>query len=124
MQTYSVIRRKAISLLGAFSILVLAVPALNSRAPAQTESRYDNESRYKDDSSSPIEGSWILANERINQAFTFSAAASFTAGGVWRPVPLTRKTRRCTEAGSAGVRIATIRLRIFMLSIPPVMQWR
>ena len=84
MQTCPTITRKAISFLGAFSILVLAVPVLNSRASAQTDSRYENESRSdKDHSSSRIEGSWILANERVNEGFTFSAVASFTAGGVW-----------------------------------------
>jgi hypothetical protein len=71
-------KRKAIGLLGTLSILALALLTLNSTASAQTEFRFDH-----DDSSAPIEGTWIVRNERINQGFTFTAVASFTAGGVW-----------------------------------------
>jgi hypothetical protein len=62
---------KAVSLLGAFTVIALVLPALNSTVSAQTGSP------------SAIEGSWILTNERINQGFTFTALASFTAGGVF-----------------------------------------
>ena len=81
MTTYrniTTMKRKAVSLLGAFTILALAVPAVNSTAAAQTESR-DNNGVL----SSPIEGSWIFTIERINQGFSFTAVASFTAGGVF-----------------------------------------
>jgi hypothetical protein len=72
-------KRKAVSLLGAFAILALAVPAMNSTASAQTESPANNGGL-----SSPIEGSWIFTIVRINQhGFRFTALASFTAVGVF-----------------------------------------
>jgi hypothetical protein len=70
----TVMKRKVVSLLGAFAILALAVPAVVS---AQTELAERDEG-----SSSPIEGSWIFEIDRINQGITFTALMSFTAGGV------------------------------------------
>lgn len=75
----TITKRKAVTLLGAFTILALAVPAINSTASAQTESPGNNGGL-----SSPIEGSWIFTIKRINQqGFTFTALGSFTAGGVF-----------------------------------------
>lgn len=77
MRTYSSTNRKATSLLATVSILALALPALCSQASAETEFWFDGKS-------SPIEGTWLLQNDRINQMdFTFTALASFAAGGVW-----------------------------------------
>jgi hypothetical protein len=77
MKTQPTPTNKAIHvILGAFSMLALAVPAMNMTAFAQSDSR--------DENGSQIEGSWILRNERINQqGFTFTAIASFATGGVW-----------------------------------------
>ncbi len=73
-------------LLGAFSMLALAVPAMNTTAFAQSDSRFA-QGDSRDENDSQIEGSWILRNERINQqGFTFTAVASFAAGGVWSAV--------------------------------------
>jgi hypothetical protein len=74
----SALKRKAVSVLGALTILAFAVPMLSSRALAQTELQ-----ERRGGLSSPIEGSWIFSIDRINQGTTFTAVASFTAGGVF-----------------------------------------
>jgi hypothetical protein len=77
-RSVTALKRKAVSLLGVLTILAFAVPLLNSRALAQTELQESNAGL-----SSPIEGSWIFSIDRINQGTTFTAVASFTAGGVF-----------------------------------------
>jgi len=77
MQKYATRNGKATKILGAFFMFMLAVSTINV-ALAQSEARHE-----ENESSSKIEGSWILTNERIFQGFSFNALASFTAGGVW-----------------------------------------
>ena len=80
-------KHKAVSLLATITLLALVAPAINSTASAQTGSGDNNgpqiaEVFRQSGSSSPIAGSWILTNERINQGVSFTAVGSFTAGGV------------------------------------------
>ena len=78
MQNYATRSGRAIKILGAFPIIVLALSAINMPALGQSEAPHETT-----ESSSQIEGSWILTNERIFQGFSFNALASFTTGGVW-----------------------------------------
>lgn len=71
-------RRKPLSLIAALSLLALMLPATTSIAKAQTELPEDH-ARL----TSPIEGSWIFTVDLVNQGTTFTAVASFTAGGVF-----------------------------------------
>jgi hypothetical protein len=70
-------KRKPLSLLGAVSVVALMLPVTHSPAAAQTELPESHTGL-----ASPIEGSWILTIDRINQGTTFTALMSFTAGGV------------------------------------------
>ena len=67
-QSLTLIKNKAVRLIGAFTVLALAVPATHSTASAQGLSSH-------------IEGSWIMTNKRINQGISFTAVGSFSAGG-------------------------------------------
>lgn len=71
-------RRKPLSLVAALSLLALMLPATTSIAKAQAELPEDH-ARL----ASPIEGSWIFTVDLVNQGTTFTAVASFTAGGVF-----------------------------------------
>lgn len=71
-------RRKALKALAAFSLFACMLSATNSTAAAQTELPETSAGR-----SLAIEGSWIFTNDLINQGTTFTAVASFTAGGVF-----------------------------------------
>ena len=68
------------------AILALAT-GLSSMAYAQDEglgSRFEA-ARVDEDQArlaAPIEGTWILTIDRVNEGFSFSALQSFTAGGV------------------------------------------
>src|SRR3954452_17189965 len=77
MQIHTTRKRTALRpLLTAFLNVTIAFTAINVPAFAQGDQRNENGSQ--------IEGSWILTNERVNQnGFTFTAVASFAAGGVW-----------------------------------------
>jgi hypothetical protein len=77
-QISTIIRRKALSLAATLSLLALALPATTSIAKAQTESL---ENRV--DLASPIEGSWIFSIHLNQPDITFTAFASFAAGGVF-----------------------------------------
>jgi hypothetical protein len=77
-RSVTALKRRAVSLLGALTLLAFAVPVVSSTALAESESQ-ENHARL----SSPIEGSWIFSVDRINQGTTFTAVASFTAGGVF-----------------------------------------
>ena len=70
------VKRRAVSLLRTLTILVLAVPILNSSAIAQTDLQEN-----LGGAASPIEGAWIFS---INEGPTsFVALASFSNGGVF-----------------------------------------
>ncbi len=77
-QTLTIMRRKALSLVAALSLLALMLPTTTSIAKAQTELPEAHAGL-----ASPIEGSWIFTVDLINQGTTFTAVASFTAGGVF-----------------------------------------
>jgi hypothetical protein len=77
IQNLTTMKRKAVNLLGAVSVLAMMLPVTSSPALAQSESAESNRGL-----ASPIEGSWILAIDRINQGITFTALMSFTGGGV------------------------------------------
>lgn len=70
------IQRRAVSLLRILTILALAVPILNSKAMAQTDSQQNTGGV-----AAPIEGSWIFSIDAGPVSFT--ALASFSAGGVF-----------------------------------------
>src|SRR5450432_1954923 len=78
-QMLTIIRHKAISLVAAFSLLALTLPATTSIANAQTELTEDH-ARF----TPPIEGSWIFTIHLIQPDVTFIAFASFAAGGVFQ----------------------------------------
>jgi len=74
VQTFTIMRRRTLSLVAALSVLALMLPA--SIAQAQTKSQDDQTGL-----TSPIEGSWIFTVHLTQANITFSAFASFAAGG-------------------------------------------
>ncbi len=72
------IKRKALSVTGALTVVAFAVPMMSSTAMAQTDLQEDDAGLW-----SPIQGSWIFSIDRYNQGTTFTAVASFAAGGVF-----------------------------------------
>jgi hypothetical protein len=74
----TIIRRKVLSLAATLSFLALALPATTAIAKAQTESPEDRAAL-----TSPIEGSWIFSIHLNQPDITFTAFASFAAGGVF-----------------------------------------
>jgi hypothetical protein len=77
-QILTIMRRKALSLVAALSLLAFTLPATTSIAKAQTESLEDHAGL-----ASPIEGSWIFSIHLTQPDITFTAFASFGAGGVF-----------------------------------------
>ena len=75
-RSVTALKRRAVSLLGALTLLAFAVPVVSSTALAESESQ-ENHARL----SSPIEGSWIFSVDAGPVSFT--ALASFSAGGVF-----------------------------------------
>jgi hypothetical protein len=73
-QNLTIMRRKALNLVGALSFLALMLPTTSSTAAAQTELPEAHAGL-----ASPIEGSWIFTVDLNNQGTTFTAVASFTA---------------------------------------------
>jgi hypothetical protein len=78
VQNLPTVRRKALSLFGAVSVLALMLPATSSTAAAQTESPEQANTGL----APRLEGAWVLTIERVTQGVTFTAVQSFTAGGV------------------------------------------
>src|SRR4051794_7851867 len=77
IRNLTTMKRKALHLLGAVSVVAIILPATSSPAWAQSEL-----AESKGAQAAPIEGTWILTIHRVNQGITFSALQSFTAGGV------------------------------------------
>ena len=77
IRNLTTMKRKALHLLGAVSVVAIILPATSSPAWAQSEL-----AESKGAQAAPIEGTWIMTIHRVNQGITFSALQSFTAGGV------------------------------------------
>jgi hypothetical protein len=68
----TIMRRKALSLVGGLSFLALMLPATNSTAAAQTELPEAHAGL-----GAPIEGSWIFTINLTQQGITFTARGTF-----------------------------------------------
>src|SRR5438270_3453590 len=77
-QISTIMRRKAVSLVPALPLLALMLLATTSSAKAQNES-LENHAGL----ASPIEGSWTFSVHVTQPDITFTAFASFGAGGVF-----------------------------------------
>jgi hypothetical protein len=77
IRNLTTMKRKALHLLGAVSVVAIILPATSSPAWAQSEL-----AESKGAQAAPIEGTWIMTIHRVNQGITFSALQSFTAGSV------------------------------------------
>jgi hypothetical protein len=76
IRNWMTVKREAVNFLRAVFFFALLLPAINSTAVAQTDPR------AHPPFSSPIEGSWIFTVD-LPQGITFTAFASFAAGGVF-----------------------------------------